>query len=323
MAKPKVGFYWCASCGGCEEAVVDLAENILTVVEAVDIIFWPVALDFKREDIEKMSDTEIDVVFINGAIRIGEQQEMVELLRKKSKLVVAFGSCAHLGGIPGLGNFWNKDSIFTRVYHEVPSLEEKNETIPLEEFSLNGHTLQLPEFFQTVHPLNQVIDVDYYLPGCPPTAELVLNAVLAILKGVLPPRGAVLSPNKSLCDECDRNKTKPEKLLLKDIKRVQEVDLDPEECFLAQGLICMGPATRSGCGYRCLTGNMPCTGCFGPTDGVIDQGAKAISAIASMIDYNNEKEIEKLTEKIVDPAGTFYRYSLPTSLLKRRSLSKL
>ena len=323
MAKPKVGFYWCASCGGCEEAVVDLAENILTVVEAVDIVFWPVALDFKREDLEKLNDAEIDVIFINGAIRIGEQQEMVELLRKKSKMVVAFGSCAHLGGIPGLGNFWDKNSIFDRVYHEVPSIEEKNETVPLEEYANNGHKLSLPEFFQTVHPLNQIIDVDYYLPGCPPTPELVLNAVLAILKGELPPRGAVLSPNKSLCDECDRNKTKPQKLLLKDIKRVQEVDLDPEECFLAQGLICMGPATRSGCGFRCITGNMPCTGCFGPTDEVMDQGAKAISAIASMIDFNDEKDIEKLTDKIVDPAGTFYRYSLPTSLLKRRSLSNL
>ncbi len=323
MAKPKVGFYWCASCGGCEEAVVDLAENILTVVEAVDIVFWPVALDFKREDIEKMNDAEIDVIFINGAIRLGEQQEMVELLRKKSKLVVAFGSCAHLGGIPGLGNFWDKNSIFDRVYHEVPSIEEKNETVPLEEYANNGHKLNLPEFFQTVHPLNQVIDVDYYLPGCPPTAELVMNAVLAILKGELPPRGAILSPNKSLCDECDRNKTKPEKLLLKDIKRVQEIELHPEECFLAQGLICMGPATRSGCGYRCITGNMPCTGCFGPTDNVMDQGAKAISAIASMIDFNDETDIENLTDKIVDPAGTFYRYSLPTSLLKRRSLGNL
>ena len=77
MAKPKVAFYWCASCGGCEEAVVDLAENILDVVEAVDIVFWPVALDFKKEDVAKMQDKEIDVAFINGAIRLGEQEEMV------------------------------------------------------------------------------------------------------------------------------------------------------------------------------------------------------------------------------------------------------
>src|SRR5271157_2429632 len=101
MAKPKVAFYWCASCGGCEEAVVDLAETILKVVEAVDIIFWPVALDFKRTDVEAMADGEIDVCFVNGAIRMDDQETMAKLMRKKSKLLVAYGACAYQGGIPG------------------------------------------------------------------------------------------------------------------------------------------------------------------------------------------------------------------------------
>ena len=104
MTKPKVAFYWCASCGGCEEAVVDLKEDILKVTDAVDIVLWPVALDFKRKDVESLSDGEIAVSFINGAVRTEEQEEMVKLLRAKSGLVVAFGSCAHLGGIPGLGH---------------------------------------------------------------------------------------------------------------------------------------------------------------------------------------------------------------------------
>ncbi|MCJ7680317.1 MAG: oxidoreductase, partial [Candidatus Aminicenantes bacterium] len=111
-AKPKVAFYWCASCGGCEEAVVDLAEDILKVTAAVDIVFWPVALDFKKSDVLAMEDGSIAVSFINGAVRLSEQEEMVKLLRRKSGLVVAFGSCSHLGGIPGLGNFWNKETIF-------------------------------------------------------------------------------------------------------------------------------------------------------------------------------------------------------------------
>jgi F420-non-reducing hydrogenase small subunit len=320
MAKPKVGFYWCASCGGCEEAVVDLAEDILKVVEAVDIVFWPVALDFKKEDVEQMKDGEIDVGFINGAVRLSEQEEMAKLLRKKSKILIAFGSCAHLGGIPGLGNFWNKNSIFQRVYSEIPSVQEGNEVTPLPSYEKNGHHLELPEFYQTVSPMNEVVDVDYYLPGCPPTPELLMNAVLAVLKGELPPKGTVLSPDKSLCEECDRNKTKPEKLLISDIKRVQEVEIDPEKCFLSQGIICMGPATRSGCGYRCIQGNMPCTGCFGPTNDVKDQGSKALSAIASILDYNDETELQKVIDKIVDPAGTFYRYSLPSSYLVRKSM---
>ena len=116
MAKPKVAFYWNASCGGCEEAVVDLAEDILTVTDAVDIVFWPVALDFKKKDVKALQDNEIAVSFINGAIRTSEQEEMVNLLRKKSGLVVAFGSCAHIGGIPGLANFSDREEVFDYVY---------------------------------------------------------------------------------------------------------------------------------------------------------------------------------------------------------------
>ncbi len=319
MSKPKVAFYWCASCGGCEEAVVDLADKILAVVEAVDIVFWPVALDFKKSDVEQMQDGEIDVAFINGAIRLSEQEDMAHLLRLKSKMVIAFGSCSHLGGIPGLGNLWNRETIFERVYHETPSLEPGSQTVPQQMTAMNGHQLELPEFDNTVRHLNQVVDVDYYLPGCPPTPDLLFNALQAILKGELPPKGSVLTPDKALCEECERNKTKPEKLWLKEIKRVQEVEIDPEKCLLAQGIICMGPATRTGCGALCINGNMPCTGCFGPTDAVKDQGAKALSAIASIIEYREEEDIERIMDKIVDPAGTFYRYGLPASLLKRKN----
>ena len=321
--KPKVAFYWCASCGGCEEAVVDLAEDILKVVEAVDIVFWPVAIDFKKKDVEAMDDGSIAVSFINGAVRLSEQEEMVKLLRKKSGLVVAFGSCSHLGGIPGLGNFWNKETIFRRAYHTTPSTDNPDKTVPLEKVEIDGKELTLPRFYDTVYALDQVIDVDYYLPGCAPPKDLIVNAVMAILEGKLPPKGAVLSPNKSLCDDCDRNESKPEKLVIKEIKRPWEVEIDPEKCFLAQGIICMGPATRTGCGERCIEANMPCRGCFGPTDQVYDQGAKFLSALASIIDTDDEKEIEKLVDTIMDPAGTFYRFSLPTSILRRRKMEAI
>jgi len=322
-AKPKVAFYWCASCGGCEESIVDLAEDILKVVEAVDIVFWPVALDFKKKDVEAMEDGSIAVSFINGAIRLSEQEEMVKLLRKKSQLVVAHGSCSHLGGIPGLGNFWNKETIFRRSYFTTPSTDNPDKTVPQEKTEVDGYELYLPSFYDTVCSLDQVIDVDYYLPGCAPPRDLIWGAVQAILEGKLPPKGSVLSPNKSLCDDCDRNESKPEKLTIKEIKRPWEVELDPEKCFLAQGVICMGPATRTGCGERCIEANMPCRGCFGPTDQVYDQGAKFLSALASILDTDDEQEIEKIVETIVDPAGTFYRFSLPHSILRRRKMEAI
>jgi len=323
MAKPKVAFYWCASCGGCEETVVDLNENLLKVADAVDVVLWPVALDFKKKDIEALSDGEIAATFINGAVRLEEQEEMVKLLREKSGLIVAFGACAHLGGIPGLGNFWTRDAIFQRVYQEVPTVENPRGTIPRETTSVDGGELTLPEFYDTVKTLDQTIPVDYYLPGCPPPPDLVMNAVSAILKGELPEKGAVLAPDKAQCDTCPRAETKPEKLSIKQIKRPYEIKIDPEKCFLEQGLICLGPATRSGCGETCIRANMPCRGCFGPVDGVIDQGAKGLSMLASLLGVEGEgemteEEVKKLLAGVVDPAGTFYRFSLPASFLRRK-----
>jgi len=326
MSKPKVAFYWCASCGGCEETVVDLNEDILKVADAVDIVLWPVALDFKKKDVEALEDGEIAVSFINGAVRLEEQEEMVKLLRRKSGLVVAFGSCAHLGGIPGLANFYTRDEIFDRAYKEVPSVENPDGTIPQENTAVAVGELTLPEFYDTVKTLDQTIPVDYYLPGCPPPPDLVMNAVNAILTGNLPEKGAVLAPNKALCDTCPRNETKPDKLSIKEIKRPWEIKIDPDKCFLEQGLICHGPFTRSGCGETCIKANMPCRGCFGPTAEVEDQGAKGLSMIASILGLEDEEgmaeeDVKKLIEGVVDPAGTFYRYSLPASLLRRKRIS--
>jgi F420-non-reducing hydrogenase small subunit len=325
MAKPKVAFYWCASCGGCEETVVDLNENILKVADAVDIVLWPVALDFKRKDIEAMQDGEIAVSFINGAVRLEEQEEMVKLLRKKSGLVVAFGACAHLGGIPGLGNFYDRDSIFKYVYTESPTVDNPDKIFPQQKTQVKEGELTLPEFYNTVKTLDQTIDVDYYLPGCPPPPDLIMAAVTAILEGKLPEKGAVLAPNKALCDTCPRAESKPDKLAIEEVKRPWQIKMDPEKCFLAQGIFCMGPATRTGCGETCIKANQPCRGCFGPLDGVVDQGARALSMIASILGVEgeetmSEEEVKRLIDNIADPAGTVYRFGLASSLLRRKRM---
>jgi len=104
MGKLKLGFYWAASCGGCEIAVLDINEKILDVLEITDIVFWPVAMDVKYADFEAMPDGYMDVCLFNGAIRTEEQEHMAHLLRRKAKTLIAFGSCAYTGGIPGLGN---------------------------------------------------------------------------------------------------------------------------------------------------------------------------------------------------------------------------
>lgn len=315
MAKPNVAFYWCASCGGCEEAIVDMNELILNVVASVNITLWPVALDFKYNDIKKYADGDITASFINGSVRTSEQEHICKLLRQKSQFVISFGACSHLGGIPGLANFYDKDSIFERAYKDTESTENPANKVPLTQSVSEGKNLKLPEFYNRVYSLNQIIDVDYYIPGCPPVPDVIKNALVALLKGELPPKGAVLTENKSLCWDCSRKDTRPDKVMIKEFKRPYEV-LDDGKCFLEQGVICLGPATRTGCSASCIGANMPCRGCFGPTDNVMESGSKALSAISSIIETDNPEGIENAIKRIADPSGLFYRYSLPVSILQ-------
>ena len=308
--KPKVAFYWCASCGGCEEAVLDLAEEFLNVAAAVEIVFWPVALDFKEKDVEMMENGSIAISFVNGAVRTSHQLEMARLLRRKSRMVVAFGACAQLGGIPGLANLTTAADTLREVYAgmETPQTQSRS----------NGHTLTLPRLFDSVFALDRAVPVDYDVPGCPPSPKIVADAFQALLSENPPEPGAVLAPDRAMCDECPRKDSHPEDLKVEHFDRVQDRVIDPETCILAQGVPCLGPATRSGCGARCIHGNMPCTGCFGPTSRVRDYGGKALCSIASIISGTEPGEIDSVLDGIPDPVGTFYRYSLPASFLERR-----
>lgn len=324
MDKLKFAFYWTASCGGCEIAVLDIDEKILDVVEKADIVFWPVAIDIKYKDVEAFEDDYIDVCFFNGSVRTSENEEMAHLLRKKSKVLVAFGACSCFGGIPGLANVSNREEIFNLAYKEQPSVVNTEGVTPQTSYNVPEGELTLPEFYDTVRALNQVTEVDYYLPGCPPNPELIAEAVTAIFQGNLPPAGSTLAPDKALCDECPLEIVEKK---IPEIKRPYEVVPDGERCLLEQGILCMGINTRAGCGARCINANMPCRGCMGPTPEITDQGAKLVSAIASILGVDGEEnmsdeEIEALIDQIKDPLGTFYRYSLPVSLLKRRVMKK-
>jgi len=319
MSKPKIGFYWCASCGGCEESVVDLAEDVLMVTSAVDIVFWPCAMDFKKADVEAMPDKSIVATLLNGAIRSSEQEEMAHLLRRKSQVLIAYGSCAHTGGIPSLANQFSREQILKFVYEDAPTMVNDAKTRPQPVSRDNGCELEIPVLRNVVRALDQVVDVDYYIPGCPPPPKLLKEAVLALLSGKLPPKGAVLAPDHAVCQECKRNDSKPQDISLTEFKRPHEIIADPEKCLLAQGLPCLGPATRGGCDAVCIQGNMPCTGCFGPVSRVTDHGAKILSYLASTAAGKDEKDIAATLAGIPDPVGTFYRYGLAKCLLRGKA----
>ena len=321
MSKPKIGLYWCAGCGGCEESVVDLAEHLLDVTSAVDIVFWPVAMDFKLSDVEALPDAEMAAVLINGAIRTDEQARVAKLLRRKSKLVIAHGACAHMGGVVGLGNFSSREALLARAYEQVETLVPGQ--VPRAASTVNGHHLELPTLLPRAHSLDQVIAVDYTLPGCPPAPDNLLAAVSALLAGTLPPKGTVLGDPLALCASCVRRDSKPDQVDVRAWKRPHELELSQDTCLLTQGVLCLGPATRGGCGGRCIGGNMPCTGCYGPPDRVMEQGMKAASMVASMSNADTADDAAAYLASIRDPAGVFYRYSLATSVLRGQNKKDL
>jgi len=319
-AKPKLALYWAASCGGCEIAVLDIQEKILDVDAAFDIVFWPVAVDFKVKDVEAMADNEIDLCLFNGAVRTSDNEYMAELLRQKAKVLVAFGSCACEGCIPGLSNTTTRAATMDWIYRDSPSTDNLENVRPQERTETPIGTLELPAFWETVRTLDQVVDVDYYVPGCPPQAHQiwgVLETVIDIIQKQkpLPPQGTVLGAgDRTCCDECPLVR---EEKKLKRFVRLHEVIPDPEQCLLDQGILCMGPATRSGCGGLCVSVGLPCRGCYGPPPNSKDQGTKMIAALASVIDSEDPEEIERIIDGIVDPLGTFYRFSMARATLGR------
>ncbi len=311
----EIALYWGAACGGCDVAVLDTDEFVLDIGRLARIRLWPIAVDGKYSDIEALDDGHLDVAFFNGAVRNSENEAIAKMLRQKSKVMIAFGACAHLGGIPGLANQTTRAEIFSRAYLENPSIQSGNITLPASHSHVGDIELVLPVFYEQVYRLADVVDVDYYLPGCPPAPDQVKAAILAIVQGALPERGAVVGASeRALCEDCTREKKEKK---IQRFFRPHEKIQDPELCLLEQGFVCAGPATRSGCGVRCPDSGMPCRGCYGPPPKVHDQGAKLVSALSSVIDSKDPNEIDGILAELPDVLGYAYRFSLPDSTLRR------
>jgi F420-non-reducing hydrogenase small subunit len=324
MSKPKFAMYWAASCGGCEIAVLNIHEKILDVDANFEVVFWPVAMDAKYKDVEAMEDGSILLTLFNGGIRNDENAHIAKLLRKKSKLLVAFGSCANEGCIPGLANLSPTSEIISTAFNTI-STDNPQGILPQTTYAMPEGEIHIPTLLPRLKTLDQVVDVDYYMPGCPPESHqiaAVIDLVIQVLQGKaeLPPKGAVIGAgNSTVCDECKRKRNVK---TVKEFGRIQLIHADPELCLLEQGIPCNGMATRSGCNARCPTAGAQCIGCYGPAEGVLDYGARLISAYGSVIDSTDPAEIDRILDGLVDPAGQFYRFNLAGSLLKGSVMAK-
>jgi F420-non-reducing hydrogenase small subunit len=266
-----------------------------------------------------MPDGSIDLTLFSGGIRNTENAEMARLLRRKSALLVAFGSCANEGCVPGLANLGTVEDLLDFVY-EGPTMDNPDHVRPRSRTEMPEGELHLPALGRLLQTLDQVVDVDYRIPGCPPETERIAEVVGLLTaaldgKAELPPRGSVVGAGHStVCDQCLRERHV--KRITK-FSRLQELPpLDPSLCLLEQGIPCNGSATRDGCGGKCPAAGAPCIGCYGPADGVVDFGSRLLSAFASVVDASEPEEIDRILDGLPDPVGQFYRFSLAGSLLR-------
>jgi len=295
----KIAVYWTGSCGGCDVSFLELGVGLLDVLSKVEIVFWPALMDAKRADLEKLPARGIDFALVNGVIRTEENKEMVEILREKSKFLGAYGACAHLGGVPGLANEAGnvEEIVFRPGFRPAPPPGGAAEDAP---------SALLPEAL----PLEEVVPVDFVVPGCPPPAPLIARFFEAALAGEVY-RGQVFASEKALCEECPLSR---EERRISKILRPHEAQPEPGKCLLDQGMVCLGPVTRGGCGAVCPKAGMPCTGCLGPTPKAGDPALAMLSALASLVRAGEEgerafPEEDKILDGLVDPIGTLYKYA--------------
>jgi len=318
--KIKIAILLAGGCAGCEMSLVDMGDTLVNALEHLEVVFWaPTVADVKYKDLEEMPDQSIDVGFVDGMIRLSEQEHMCKVMRAKCKVLIAYGICAGLGSIPGMSNIHSAEELLKQGYMDTFSTDNPDGVLPQPEYTLDGkYDLTLPKFMSDVRVLDEIVDVDYYIGGCPPHPDFVAKAVQAIIAGNLPPKGSWITSGKAVCDVCKRNPRNKGKNreFVEHVYRTWEKAPEDDRCLLQQGILCFGPFTQGDCNASCLNVNMPCRGCGGPIPGVKDYGARAMSVIGSIL--GSEEAVKELAEKYPVLAKFYYRYSFAGSLLERK-----
>lgn len=281
---------WLSGCSGCHVSILDNDFGLLDVLERFEIVYSPL-VDFKEVP------ERVDVAVIEGAVSNLHDIELCASLRAAATTVVALGTCATYGGITGLRNLYEPDALREACY------ADEGNGRPGE----NGAG-EVPVLQERVRPVGRVIEVDHVVPGCPPLPGTIASTLMSLAAGE-----SVEYPRHNLCHECARLKEKmleaQREFITDNVYAPFELErIDDQMCFLEQGVICMGPVTREGCGTQCIDANMPCRGCWGPAVETLEQGAKMIDALAPVLPAGAMMYLDDLV-------GTGYRYSMASSVL--------
>ena len=276
---------WLNICGGCEVSILDIGEKLLDLLPSLDFVHMPVLMDHKyfgqTGEGSELEIPEADVGLISGGIRNEKERHVAEEMRKKCKTLIALGSCACYGGIPAMANMYNVEDLYDKVYRDSKTTE-----------SAATPTKDIPPLTDRVYAVDEVVKVDLQIPGCPMNPVHIVEALTALLEGK-----PFELPERSVCDDCPTKREEKTNVGLK--RPLQDSEFTPGEydtlrCFNEQGILCLGPVTKSGCGKhfpngngeqvvpRCVKGYMPCRGCFGPIRKGANPQVEMMGALSSI-----------------------------------------
>lgn len=280
---PKVAEEWLNICGGCEVAILDIGEKLLDLLPSLEFVHMPVLMDHKyfgqTGEKSELEIPEAEIGMISGGIRNEKEKHVTEEMRKKCKTLIALGSCACFGGIPALANMYTLDDLYEKVYRDSKTTE-----------SADTPSKDLPPLLDRVYAIDEVVPVDVYIPGCPMNPNIIVEALSCLLEGK-----PFELPERSVCDDCAVRREEKSDVGLK--RPLQDPEFTPGDyknfrCFNEQGILCLGPVTKSGCGKsyvegeetfpRCIKGFMPCRGCFGPIRKSANPLVDMMSALSSI-----------------------------------------
>jgi F420-non-reducing hydrogenase small subunit len=298
--QPRLSFEWLHACSGCEMALLNCGERLLGLLDRVEIVHFPLLMDHKYHDPtggkEDIALPEAEIGLVSGGVATGEHLAVLRAMRRQCRTLISFGTCATHGGIPALRNQWSADDALRTVF---AAGTDGNSVIP-DEVSAQ---------LDRVYSIDEKVEVDVGLPGCPPRPETIVEVIEALLD-----RAPLPLPAKSVCETCPTVRTGKGEGTVR--RFLANAEYDPEQpveqmrCLLEQGLLCMGPVTAGGCGGKdtplCIRARVPCRGCFGPVRQGGNQLLDMMNALASNgIDYRG----------IVDRASLL-RFSGAHGLLK-------
>lgn len=279
MLSNSFGVLQLSGCAGCEVSLLNAPEWVgqhrlayMPLIMAVDDL------------------PPVDTLLVSGAVRTDEDLYRLRQAARRTDHLVAVGTCAISGGVANLGD---RDEVRSVFFAEM-------------------ERQHVPRLLPKLRPVDAVVSVSRYLPGCPPMPHLFMQALFGQPDAKMP---------ASVCLDCGRKKTrdKPQRL-----RGIQEAAPEPDICLINQGYLCIGSSTRGGCGAPCTRAGNACVGCRGPSDGFISRSSEEwLAAIQKVFERLTDIPVEEINRALRSPQLALFVFQFADYSGTRRTASQV